>query len=231
MDAVPRHAGKFGDGCECHLLGHHQDQRLEQQGEARELAEPVRLYVDNTTIRQLHPWRPDLQETLMLEEVEMPQPLDDRIVNRQGGARARNREARPRREVDANCQRPLLRIELHTLDVPGRADAEGGFEELVRNTHDISLLPPASPPAWQGDARPSRTLRAAARWPAAILDRRTSPFRAGSKVGTEGWSARSNRGMVLEIPQRNPLKSQKRRLNCKLSQIGTITDQYVANRL
>jgi hypothetical protein len=39
MDAVPRHAGQPGDGSECHLLRHHQDQGLEQQGEARELAE------------------------------------------------------------------------------------------------------------------------------------------------------------------------------------------------
>src|SRR6202047_620776 len=59
-------------------------------------------------------------------------------------------------------------------------------------------IPSPSPylrPAWQVDARPSRTLRAAARWPMAILDRRPPPCpregRSGRRDGlfdqTKGW--------------------------------------------
>ena len=62
--------------------------------------------------------------------------------------------------------------------------------------HLRSRLPGPSRLAWQGAARLSRTLRAAARWPLAILDRRPTPRpgegRSGRRDGlpalTKGYS-------------------------------------------
>jgi hypothetical protein len=78
----------------------------------------------------------------VLEEVEVLQPLDHRIVNRQDGVRPGDREAGARREVDANRHLYPLGIKLHTLHIPWRGNSEGGFKQLVRNAHDISPLPP-----------------------------------------------------------------------------------------
>jgi hypothetical protein len=66
-------------------------------------------------------------------------------------------------------------------------------------------------------ARRRSALKDAARWPMAILDPRPPPCR-GTQVGTEGWSLRSNKGMIgcsssgRQTVDRHPLDFQKRQL-------------------
>ncbi len=59
--------------------------------------------------------------------------------------------------------------------------------------------------------RPSRTLRAAPRWPSALLDRRSARRPLDPQVGTEGWCRRSNKGMGLRMPWRRRLRPAARR--------------------
>ena len=65
-----------------HLLRQHQDQRLEQQREARQPPGEVRLDQTHRAVGQLHPRRAHLQMALVLEEVQVPIGLGDRIVHR-----------------------------------------------------------------------------------------------------------------------------------------------------
>src|SRR5262249_62210373 len=64
-----------------HLLSEHQDQRLEQQGKAGELADPVGLDQRHLAVRQLDPWHPYFEIAFMLKEVEVTQPLDLIVVD------------------------------------------------------------------------------------------------------------------------------------------------------
>ena len=59
-----------------HLLSEHQYQRLEQQGKAGEFADPIGLDQRHLAV----PWYPYFEITFMLEEVEVPQPLDLGVV-------------------------------------------------------------------------------------------------------------------------------------------------------
>jgi CRISPR-associated endonuclease/helicase Cas3 len=68
----------------------------------------------------------------MLEEVEMPPLLLDRIVDRAGGGGALwTAEPRSRGKVDAKAQDALLGIKLRARDLPGRIQAESDGEERV----------------------------------------------------------------------------------------------------
>jgi hypothetical protein len=120
---MPRQIDGTRDSSEWHLLREHQHERLEQQREAAELANPTRLNQTHGGIGHAH-----FEETLMLEEIEVPQALDLRVVH---GMFAGNSDiAKPGacNEVNGNFELPLSSIEVNTLDLPGSRDAEGGFE-------------------------------------------------------------------------------------------------------
>lgn len=76
IDAIPPHAGQRCHDNGIHLLIHNKDHRLEQQGEARQLAEPVRCHKDYAEIHHPHPWRTALEEAFVQKKVEMLHPLD-----------------------------------------------------------------------------------------------------------------------------------------------------------
>ena len=93
-----------------------------------------------------------------------------------------HRKARPGDKIDADGQHLLGCIEIDTVDVPRLGDAQGRFKELVLHPY-APRQDPSCAPAWQDAARPSRTLCAAARWPAAILDHRTPPCPGQGRSG------------------------------------------------
>jgi hypothetical protein len=81
MDPMPGFAHGARDRRKRHLLGEHQHQRLEQQREPGELADPVGLDERHLSVRQPNSRNPNLEATLMLEEVQVAQLLDVRVVN------------------------------------------------------------------------------------------------------------------------------------------------------
>src|SRR5262249_58857602 len=107
-----------------HSRGEQQHQRLEQQGEAGELTDPVRLDQRHLAVWQLDPWYPHFEIAFMLKEVEMPQPLDlgvvDLVLSRSLGMS----KAAARHEIDMDGQPPLPGIEVHRLHEPRRGDAQ-----------------------------------------------------------------------------------------------------------
>jgi hypothetical protein len=131
MDAMPGAAGQLGHGGKGHLLSHGQDQGLEQQGEAGELAEPIGLDLDDPPIGQFHPRGPDFQEAFVLEEVEVAQALDPGVVHRVRARDAGRRKPRPGDEINADRQGLPGRIETDAVDVPRLGDTQGRFKELV----------------------------------------------------------------------------------------------------
>src|SRR6201982_4295013 len=82
MHPMPGFAHRARDRCKRLLLGPHQHQRLEQQGEPGELADPVGLDDCHLSVRQSNSRNAHLEVTLMLEEVQVTQLLDLRVVNR-----------------------------------------------------------------------------------------------------------------------------------------------------
>ena len=106
-----------------HLLGKHQHQRLEQQGESGQLADPVGLDQRHFAVRQLDPWHPYFEIAFMLKEVEVPQPLDLGVVNLVFTLRLGMSKAAARHEIDMDGQPPLPGIEVHRLHEPRRGDA------------------------------------------------------------------------------------------------------------
>jgi hypothetical protein len=61
MHPMPAFADRGRDRGKWHLLGEHQHQRLEQQGEAGELTDPVGLDQRHLAVRQLDPWHPHFE--------------------------------------------------------------------------------------------------------------------------------------------------------------------------
>jgi hypothetical protein len=101
------------DSPERHLLRQHQDQRLEQQREAIEAAGEVWIDLPHGAMWQPDPRHSNLEMALVLEEVQVPVRLGDRVVHRMLARVAADSELRACVEVDLNRQ-PLGRlIELH----------------------------------------------------------------------------------------------------------------------
>jgi hypothetical protein len=82
VHAVPGCVDQSGDRGERHLLRHCQNQRLEQQGEAGQLAEPIGLDQHDSPVGQFDPWCSHLQVVFVLEEIEVPQALGLRVIDR-----------------------------------------------------------------------------------------------------------------------------------------------------
>jgi hypothetical protein len=64
-----------------HLLGQ-QQQRLEQQREARQLAFKARRHLAHRAVRQLHPRHAHFQAAFVPEEVQVAVLLDHRVMHR-----------------------------------------------------------------------------------------------------------------------------------------------------
>ena len=107
-----------------HLLSEHQDQRLEQQGKAGELADPVGLDQRHFAVRELDPWHSYFEIAFMLKEVEVLQPLDLGVVNLVLARSLGMSKAAAGHEIDMDGQPPLHGIEVHRLHEPRRGDAQ-----------------------------------------------------------------------------------------------------------
>lgn len=67
----------------------------------------------------------------MLEEVEVPQPLEHHLMDRILRRRLRMGEAAAEGKVDVNAQRAGLLIELHALHVPRRGNSKGRLKQRM----------------------------------------------------------------------------------------------------
>ena len=128
----PRYRG------ERHLPGQHQHQRLEQQGEAGQLARPVRFDQGDLPVRQPDARHADLEVALMLEKVQVPVTLDLRVVNRMGALDTGISEAATRHEIDVDGQTLLSGIEVNALDKPGIDNTQSGFKDLVLHRRSLT---------------------------------------------------------------------------------------------
>jgi hypothetical protein len=72
---MPAFTNDAGDCRKRHLLGEHQYQRLEQQGEAGEFAHPIGLDERHFAVPQPKARHAHFEMAIMLEEVEVAQPL------------------------------------------------------------------------------------------------------------------------------------------------------------
>jgi hypothetical protein len=127
---MPGQIHQARDGGKRHLAAQGEDQRLEQQGEARQFASPVRFDQTHPAIGQAHPWHAYFEVALVLEEVEVPQPLGHGVVRRMCALDARNGKPTAGNEIDTDRQRLLGRIEIDPSDEPRIGNPQGGFKQL-----------------------------------------------------------------------------------------------------
>jgi hypothetical protein len=118
MHPVPRQVDRTCDSGERHLLDEHQHERLEQQRKAAELANPVRFDQPYGAIGQTHARHPHFEETIVLEEIQMTQTLDLRVVHKMFTSNPSIGKPAACNEVHGNRELPLSSIELNALDVP-----------------------------------------------------------------------------------------------------------------
>lgn len=128
---MPALASQSCHGRERHLAREHQYQRLEQQGETRELPGPVRLHLAHRATGQLHARHADLQIALVLEEVQVPIALAHRIVHRMDAGLSGHGEPAARGKVDADGQRLRRRIQVNGHHMPGLGNTQGSLEKLL----------------------------------------------------------------------------------------------------
>ncbi|AME27124.1 hypothetical protein PAMC26577_11815 [Caballeronia sordidicola] len=70
----------------------------------------------------------------MLEEIEMPQALDLRVVHGMLAGNSGIAKSAACNEVNGDVGLPLSSIEVNTSDIPRSRDTEGGFEQLIRHS-------------------------------------------------------------------------------------------------
>ncbi len=129
---IVRHAQEFGDIPHRRRAGHLQNQALHEQGETAVGACPRHRDQSHTATRAIDPWDASHDERLMLEEVHMPPPLLDGVVNSAVLSTAvRTRKAGTRLEIHLHLQEALLRTEVRTYYAPRRYQTKGGSEERV----------------------------------------------------------------------------------------------------
>jgi hypothetical protein len=108
-------------------------QRLEQQRETVELADPFRLDQPHRTIGQAHARHSHFKIALVLEEIQVAQPLDLRVVHWVLTGEPGVGKATSCDKVHSNRQLSFGRIKVDTLHVPRCLDSQGGFKELIRH--------------------------------------------------------------------------------------------------
>lgn len=101
-DTMPGQIHQTGHGGKRHLAAQGEDQRLEQQGEARQLASPVGFDQTHPAIGQTHPWHAYFEVALVLEEVEVPIALGHGVVRQMFALDARSAKPTAGNEIDAD---------------------------------------------------------------------------------------------------------------------------------
>ena len=125
---MPRQINDPRDCSEWHLLRELQHERLEQQREAAELANPTRLNQTHEAIGQAHPRHAYFEEHSCWKKLRCRRRLT--CVSCTGCSPGNSDISKPGacNEVNSNVELPLSSIEVNTMDVPGSRDAQGGFE-------------------------------------------------------------------------------------------------------
>ena len=137
----------------------------------------------------MHTRHTGVQKCLVLEEVEMPPAHLLGVVCR-AVRRAAAGASKPAAggEVDVDVELTRLGVELAADDRPWRYEPNASCSRLVSRMVISSALAPARL-SLAPCSPPSRTLRAASRWPAAILDRscaqRLRELRPGRRNGSQ----------------------------------------------
>jgi len=128
---MPALAGETCHRRKRHLARQHQHQCLKEQREARELPGPARLDLAHRATRQLHAGYADLQVALVLEEIEVPITLADRIVHRMDASLTSHSEPAASSEVDAYGQSLCRRVQVNGCHMPRLGNAQGCFKKPV----------------------------------------------------------------------------------------------------
>jgi len=136
VHAMPGFARYPRYGRERHLLGQHENKRLEQQGEAGQFADPIRLDQGDLAIRQFDSRNTDFEIAFVLEEVQMPVTLGLGIVGRMDTIGTGVSKPTASNKIDLDSQTLSFGIEVNTLNVPRIHNAQSSFKDLVR--HGIS---------------------------------------------------------------------------------------------
>ena len=108
---------------------------------------------DHPAIGQLHSRGANLQETFVLEEVEMSQPLDLGVMNRVDARDTFDLKSRPGDEIDRDRQHLLGSLELDAANVPRLGNPKRRFEELI--LHGPARLPEPQPAPIIASGRPA----------------------------------------------------------------------------
>ena len=130
LHAIPRQVHQTRHGGKCHLPAQRQHERFKQQRKAIQLAHPVGLREPHRAVGQAYPRYPNLQKAFVLEKVQVPQPLDLRVMDRVLARDAGVGKSRTRDKVHGNGQFTPRGVEIDTLHVPWRRDSKGCFKEL-----------------------------------------------------------------------------------------------------
>src|SRR5215471_12637526 len=207
MHAMPALADRARDCGKGHLLGEHQHQRLEQQGEAGELADPVGLDQRHLAVRQLDPRHPYFEIAFMLKEVEMPKLLDLGVVDLVFARSLGVSKAAARHEIDVDGQSPLPSIEVHPLNEPGRSDPKGCRKQLVGHHPSTPQLVNPSSQGWSRRRVNRRSPQPVDLWTAGG-HRRARAFQPPAAHNSTG----STTTIMLSINELYPLDFQKRQI-------------------
>ena len=163
-------------------------QRLEQQGEATVRARPRHTNLLDPAPGAAHAWHTGVQVGLVLEEVEMaPRHLFGVVGRAVGRAADRAGKAAAGGEVDLDISRRAAASKSLRVTDQGGTMPRASCSRLVSRMA-VSRIAPTCPSV-APCSPPSRTLRAARRWPSAILDRGCA--RRHAESGRDGETALS----------------------------------------
>jgi leucyl-tRNA synthetase len=140
---VPGFAHQAGHGGKRHLARQRQHQRLKQQRKAGQPPEPLRLDQRHLAVGQPHPWHPHLKVTVVLEEVQVPQPLGLGVVHRVLAGVRRMGKATAGGKVHSDGQPAGSGVEAHLLDRPRGRNPQRLLKQPFRARH---RLPPRPSP-------------------------------------------------------------------------------------
>ena len=137
LHAIPRQVHQAGHRRKCHLPAQRQHERFKQQRKAVQLAHPIRFHEPHRTVRQTDTRHAHLQITVELEEIQVAQPFDDRVVHRVFARHPGIGKPAAGDKVHRNRQ---FRAEIDALHIPGRLDSQGGFKQLGLIRHSSLSL-------------------------------------------------------------------------------------------
>ena len=132
-DSVNRQPRDTRHTRESHLPAQQHYKRLKQQREAGQLSGPGRRDLTHRAVGTFHPGHSDLELALVLEEIQMPIGLGHRVMDRMLPRLSRDREMTAYLEIYADPQLLMVRLEVNPSDVPGCADVQCRFKNLLSN--------------------------------------------------------------------------------------------------